>query len=116
VSHRGIEVNPDKVKAIKEMCPPCNLKEMQHLAGCMAALGHFIARSREKMLPFLKLMKHTGKFEWTPEADKAFAEMNRYLTSPPIMVAPTFREPLLLYIVATPRTASVVSSQSGTLK
>jgi hypothetical protein len=108
VSDRGIEANPDKVKAIEEMRPPRNLKEMQCLAGCMAALGRFIARSREKALPFFKLMKRTGKFEWTPEADKAFAELKKYLTSPPIMVAPTFREPLLLYIAATPRTASAV--------
>jgi hypothetical protein len=108
VSHRGIEANPDKVKAIKEMHPPRNLKEMQRLAGCMAALGHFITRSGEKALPFFKLMKRTGKFEWTPEADKAFAELKRYLTSPPIMVAPIFREPLLLYIAATPRAASAV--------
>jgi hypothetical protein len=74
----------------------------------MAALGRFIARSGEKALPFFKLMKHAGKFEWTPEADKAFAELKRYLTSLPIMVAPTTREPLLLYIAATPRTASAV--------
>jgi hypothetical protein len=74
----------------------------------MAALGCFIARSGEKALPFFKLMKHTGKFEWTPEADKAFAELKRYLMSPPIMVAPTFREPLLLYIAVTPRTASAI--------
>jgi ribonuclease HI/transposase InsO family protein len=74
----------------------------------MAALGHFIARSGEKALPFFKLMKRTGKFEWTPEADKAFAERKRYLTSPPIMVAPMFREPLLLYIAVTPRTASAI--------
>jgi hypothetical protein len=53
-------------------------------------------------------MKRTGKFEWTLEADKAFAELKRYLTSPPIMVAPTVHEPLLLYIAATSRTASVV--------
>jgi hypothetical protein len=108
VSHRGIEANPDKVKAIEEMRPPCNLKEMQRLAACMAALGHFIARSGEKALPFFKLMKRTGKFEWTPKADKAFAELKRYLTSPPIMVAPASREPLLLYLAATPRTASAV--------
>jgi hypothetical protein len=108
VSHRGIEANPDKVKAIEEMRPPRNLKEMQRLAGCMAALGCFIARSGEKALPFFKLMKCTGKFEWTPKADKAFTELKRYLMSPPIMVAPTFREPLLLYIAATPRTASAV--------
>jgi hypothetical protein len=106
MSHCGKEANPDKVKAIKEMRPPRNLKEMQRHAGCMAALGRFITRSGEKALPFFKLMKCTGKFEWTLEADKAFAELKRYLTSPPIMVGPTFREPLLLYIAATPRTAS----------
>jgi hypothetical protein len=88
VSHRGIEANPDKVKAIEEMSPPRNLKEMQRLAGCMAAIGRFIARSREKALPFFKLMKRTGKFEWIPEADKAVAELKRYRMSPPIMVAP----------------------------
>jgi hypothetical protein len=53
-------------------------------------------------------LKRTGKFEWTPEADKAFAKLKRYLTSPPIMVTPMFREPWLLYIAATPRTASDV--------
>jgi hypothetical protein len=62
MSHRGIEANPNKVKAIEEMHPPQNLKEMQFLAGCMAALGRFIARSGEKALPFFKLMKRTGKF------------------------------------------------------
>jgi hypothetical protein len=74
----------------------------------MAALGRFIARSREKALPFSKIMKCTGKFEWTPEADKAFIELKRYLTSPPIMVIPRARQPLLLYIAATPWTMSVV--------
>jgi hypothetical protein len=108
VSHREIEANPDKVKAIEEMHPPQNLKEMQRLAGCMVALGRFITRSGETALPFFKLIKCTGKFEWTPEADKAFAELKRYLTSPLIMVAPMFREPLLLYIAATPRIASTV--------
>ena len=39
VSHRGIEANPDKIKAIEEMQPPRRLKDMQRLAGCMASLG-----------------------------------------------------------------------------
>jgi hypothetical protein len=116
MSHRGIEANPNKVKAIEEMCPPRNLKEMQCLARCMAALGRFITRSGEKALPFFKLMKRSGKFEWTPEPDKAFVELKRYLTSQPIMVAPRFCEPLLLYITATLRTQAPSSSLSGTLK
>ncbi|KAM0834355.1 hypothetical protein ACQ4PT_063623 [Festuca glaucescens] len=39
VSHLSIEANLDKIKAIEEMRPPRQLKDMQRLAGCMAALG-----------------------------------------------------------------------------
>jgi hypothetical protein len=72
MSHRGIEANPDKVKAIEEMRPPFNLKEMQRLAGCMAALGRFIVRSREKALPFFKLTDHG-----CPNVPQAFATLHR---------------------------------------
>ena len=33
VSHRGIEANPEKIKAIEDMSPPQTLKVMQKLAG-----------------------------------------------------------------------------------
>jgi hypothetical protein len=51
-------------------------------------------------------MKRSGPFKWTPEADAAFEDLKRYLMSPPIMVVPRSREPLLLYLAATPQTAS----------
>ena len=44
VSHRGIEANPDKIRAIEEMQPPRCLKDMQRLAGCMASLGRSVGR------------------------------------------------------------------------
>ena len=44
VSHRGIEANPEKVKAIEDMNPPQTLKEMQKLAGCVTSLGRFISK------------------------------------------------------------------------
>ena len=50
-------------------------------------------------------MKKKGPFEWTPEADLAFQDHKRYLTSPPVMVAPRPLEPLVLYL-ATPYFAS----------
>ena len=86
VSHRGIEANPEKSKAIEDMIPPQTLKEMQKLAGRVTALGRFISNLGEHALPFFKLMKK-GPFEWTPEADRAFQDHKRYLTSPPVMVA-----------------------------
>ena len=33
VTKRGIEANPDKIKALMEMKPPANLKDLQRLTG-----------------------------------------------------------------------------------
>ena len=72
----------------------------------MTLLGRFISKLGERALPFFKLMKKKGPFKWTPEADQAFQDLKRYLTSPPVMVAPRPLEPLVLYLAATPYSAS----------
>ena len=43
VTHRGIEVNPDQVKAINNLQPPRNPKEVQKLTSITAALNRFIS-------------------------------------------------------------------------
>ena len=45
VTHRGIEVNLDQIKAINSLQPPQNPKEVQKLIGMMVALNRFISRS-----------------------------------------------------------------------
>jgi len=52
VTHRGIEVNPDQVKAINNLQPHRNPKEVQKLIGMIAALNRFISRSANKCRPF----------------------------------------------------------------
>ena len=47
VTHRGIEVNPDQVKAINSLQPPRNPKEVQKLTGITTALNQFISRSAD---------------------------------------------------------------------
>ena len=67
------------------------------------ALSHFISHLGEKGLPFFKLLKAQKKFIWSEDADKAFAELKRFLTTPLIMIAPQKDETLLIYITATNR-------------
>ena len=43
VTHRGIEVNPDQIKAINSLQPPQNPKEVQKLTGMTTALNRFIS-------------------------------------------------------------------------
>nr|ABA93562.1 transposon protein, putative, unclassified [Oryza sativa Japonica Group] len=57
VSGRGVEANPEKIKAIENMKSPTRLKEVQKLTGCMAALSRFVARMGERGQPFFALLK-----------------------------------------------------------
>jgi hypothetical protein len=43
VSECGIEANPDKISAIMDIEPIKNLKGVQRVTGCLAALSRFIA-------------------------------------------------------------------------
>jgi hypothetical protein len=89
VSTRGIEANPEKIQAILTMGKPTKLHDVQKLAGRVAALSRFVARLGEKVLPFYALMKKSDdKFEWTEEADTAFAQLKKVLSTPPVLVAP----------------------------
>ena len=67
VTHRGIEVNPNQVKAINNLQPPRNPKKVQTLTGMMAALNRFISRSADRCRPFFLLMNKWKGFEWTEE-------------------------------------------------
>ena len=106
VSQRGIEANPDKIKAIEQIEAPKRMKDVRWLTGCVAAMSRFISKSVERALPFFKILKKAGPMEWTPEAEAALQDLKKYLSSTPILVAPKPQESLLLYLVATNQVVS----------
>ena len=62
LSRDGISLIQSKVRAVLDMRPPKNVKDVQKLTGCMATLSRFIDRLGEKGLPFFKLLKASKKF------------------------------------------------------
>src|SRR4051812_4696190 len=98
VSARGIEAHPENVQAIARMQEPTDIKGVQQLTGRLAALSHFICRLGERTLPFYHLLSKGEKFEWTEEARKAFADLKKTLSTPPILAVPKEREKLYLYV------------------
>ena len=68
VSKRGIEANRKKIMAISNMGPIRNVKGVQRLTGCLAALIRFISQLGERGMPLYKLLKRTNTFVWTKEA------------------------------------------------
>ena len=55
-----------------------------------------------------KLLKKSDKFIWDQEADDAFEDLKRTLSTAPVLAAPTSKEPMLLYISANSRAVSAV--------
>ena len=108
VTHRGIEVNPDQIKAINDLQAPRNPKEVQKLTGMTAALNRFISRSAERCRPFFLLLHKWKEFEWTEECAMAFQQLKEYLSRPPIMSSPEVDEVLFAYLAVAPHAISFV--------
>jgi ribonuclease HI len=106
VSERGIEANPEKIAAITNMGPIKDLKGVQRVMGCLAALSRFISRLGEKGLPLYRLLRKAKRFTWTPEAEEALGNLKALLTNAPILVPPAVGEALLIYVAATTQVVS----------
>jgi hypothetical protein len=94
VSKRGIEANPEKIAAITNMGLIKDLKGVQRVMGCLAALSRFISRLGEKGLPLYRLLRKTERFTWTPEAEEALGNLRRSLQTRPSWCPHCRRSPL----------------------
>lgn len=57
VNKRRIKIDPVKVKAIVDMPPPKDLKQLRGFLGQLQFVWRFISQHSEKFLPFTKLLK-----------------------------------------------------------
>jgi hypothetical protein len=106
VSERGIEANPEKIAAITNMGPIKDLKGVQRVMGCLAALSRFISCLGERGLPLYRLLRKAERFTWTLEAEEALGNLKALLTNAPILVPPAAGEALLIYVATTTQVVS----------
>jgi hypothetical protein len=108
ISSWGIDANMKKVEAIKKLQPPQTRKEIQKLAGMMAALSRFISKLGERGMPFYRLLLKADGFQWDDQVAVVFVELKQYLKSLPTLVPPKPGDVLLLYVATTDAMVSTV--------
>jgi hypothetical protein len=108
VSQRGIEANPEKLATLERMGPIRDLKGVQKVLGCLAALSRFISRLGKKGLPLYQLLKKHERFSWTVVAQEVLDKLKATLAHAPILTPPQGGEPLYLYVAATTQVVSAV--------
>ncbi|XP_039056854.1 LOW QUALITY PROTEIN: uncharacterized protein LOC120199967, partial [Hibiscus syriacus] len=98
VSRKGIEIDPDKVKAIQNLPPPQTQKEVRGFLGRLNYIARFISQLTEKCDPIFRLLRKNNSGEWSEDCQKAFETVKRYLSSTPILAPPISGKPLILYL------------------
>jgi hypothetical protein len=94
VSTKGIEANPDKIKALVEMQDPVSVKDVQKLTGRVATLNRFIPRAAERSLQFFQVLRSAKNFQWSETQKQAFQELKDYLSNMTKLCPPETRSPL----------------------
>ncbi|XP_073219507.1 uncharacterized protein [Cicer arietinum] len=98
VSQRGIEVDPDKIRAIAEMPPPSTEKEVRGFLGRLNYISRFISQLTATCEPIFKLLRKNQTVVWNQECQNAFEKIRQYLQNPPILAPPVLGRPLIMYL------------------
>lgn len=70
-------------------------------------------------MPFFEALKENAPFNWGLRQQRAFEELKSYLQNLTTLASPAPKEPLLIYVAASPHAVSAVlikEQQEGTLK
>ncbi|KAM2041237.1 hypothetical protein ACFX16_035076 [Malus domestica] len=89
ISQRGIEANPEKIKAIFDIKEPVTSKDIQSLAGKVVALTRFISKATDRCAHFFKALKGSKKYiTWTDECAEAFKNLKDYMSKAHLLSKP----------------------------
>ncbi|XP_071920618.1 uncharacterized protein [Coffea arabica] len=88
VSKKGIEIDPAKIKAIREMPVPRTQKDVKSFLRKINFIGRFMAQLTHTCEPLFKLLKKNAPLHWSEECQQAFDKIKDYLLHPPVLVPP----------------------------
>ncbi|GFX70908.1 retrovirus-related Pol polyprotein from transposon 297 [Trichonephila clavipes] len=97
----GIKTDDIKVKAITEMKPPKNNREVSKFLGMAGWYQKFIPNYADTCEPLYRSKKKGAKFNWSTEAQGSFNKVKRALTEAPVLQLPNFQEQFNLFTDAS---------------
>ena len=86
INEAGVQADPDKTSAIREMKPPTNIPELRRFMGMVNQLGKFSSHLAEITQPLRELLSKKSSWLWGPNQAQAFRQVKDELSKPTTLV------------------------------
>ena len=112
ISRNGVEVDPEKTKAMSEFPTPKSQTQVRRFLGMANYYRRFIKDYSKIATPLYALLKSTcnKKLQWTEECEQAFQTLKAMLLSTPVLAYP---DPLKHFILTCDASDTAVGCVLG---
>jgi len=88
ISHRGVEVQTEKIAAVRDWPRPQNVSELRSFLGLCSYYRRFVHKFADIAAPLHELQRKNAPFVWQEEQESAFNRLKEVLTSAPVLGVP----------------------------
>jgi ribonuclease HI len=113
ITDGGISVDLAKVSDVLKWEPPQTIKEIRSFLGLAGYYRRFIEGFSKVAKPLTSLLEKDKEFKWTDACQASFEELNKRLTSAPILVMPDLQKSFDIYCDASRQGLGCVLMQEG---
>ena len=85
ISKDGIQIDPEKVKAITKLPRPQSVTEVRRFLGMVNHIGKFAPNLAETTKPLRDLLKKETEWVWDEPQEKAFQTLKEQLSTAPVL-------------------------------
>lgn len=85
ISDKGVEPDPEKTQAIRDLQSPTNVTELRRAMGMINYLGRYVPDLSTIIHPMSDLLKDDSIWLWGDTQEQAFKNVKEMLTSAPVL-------------------------------
>jgi hypothetical protein len=112
-SPEGITVDSGKVKEFLDWKPPASVSQVRSFLGLVGYYRRFILNFSKIAKLITKLLKKGNKYVWGDAYDAAFQNLNKLLTTSPLLAQPDTAKPFDVYCDTSGTDLGGVPMQEG---